>query len=103
LPDEDLSIGAVELIFKEVIAKGKGIEINTSDVRYGQKTTIPTLGMLKRYRALGGEIVTIGSDSHGVRYIGEGISRGQELLREAGFTYQATYENRKPIFHKIGG
>ncbi|MDR3072647.1 MAG: histidinol-phosphatase HisJ family protein [Clostridiales Family XIII bacterium] len=100
-PEESLYIDCIEAIFRVLIEKGKGIEINTSNYRYGQVRTIPTLSMLKLYRSLGGEIVTTGSDSHGVRYIGKNLSDAQELLRAAGFTHLTTFENRMPVFRTL--
>ena len=54
----------IEEILKTVIEHGKGIEFNTSYHRYGLKDTTPSMDILKLYRRLGGEIITMGSDSH---------------------------------------
>ena len=51
-------------ILKTVIADGKGIEVNTSNHRYGLSDMTPSRDILKLYKELGGTIITIGSDSH---------------------------------------
>lgn len=91
----------VEEILRVVIADGKGIEINTSSFRYGLKDLTPSRDILKLYRELGGEILTIGSDSHKP---GQLVSHFEEVLKEVkeiGFETICTFENMKPIFHKI--
>ena len=87
----------IDEILKTVIAKGKGIEINTSGFRYKLDTIHPSLEILKRYKALGGEIVTIGSDAHFPHYIMERFDVAYAALREAGFKAIAVYRDRKPV------
>jgi histidinol-phosphatase (PHP family) len=88
----------LEQIFKVLIEKGSGIELNVSGLRDGGNVTFPEMSQLKLYRACGGEIITIGTDAHKPEYIGVGVERGQQMLREAGFKYFTVYENRKPSF-----
>ena len=54
----------IDACLKSLIENGKGIEVNTSGFRYGINGTYPSLNILKRYKELGGEIITAGSDSH---------------------------------------
>ena len=54
----------IEEILKLIIANGKGIEVNTGGMRYGLKYFHPKIQILKLYKELGGEILTIGSDAH---------------------------------------
>ena len=89
----------VEEIFKVLIAKGKGIEINTSGVdRIG--AFLPTEDYVRLFKKLGGEIVTTGSDSHNVARVGQYIPEATEILGRV-FGYVCTFEHRKPVFHKI--
>jgi histidinol-phosphatase (PHP family) len=99
-PEEDF-IDLVQEILKIAIADGKGIEINTSSTRYGLKDTTPSLSILKRYRQLGGSIITIGSDSHKKEHLGYGIKKTQELLKDLGFECFCTFKEMEPIFHKL--
>lgn len=54
----------VERILHQVIADGKGIEVNTSCFAYGLADLTPSRRILELYRQMGGRIVTIGSDAH---------------------------------------
>lgn len=88
-------------ILKELIAKEKGIEINTSGFRYGLGHTHPQLPLVKRYKQLGGEIITVGSDAHIPEHICADFGTAYNMLRESGFNYITTFENQKPSFIKI--
>ena len=59
-----------QAILEQVIADGKGIEVNTSSKRYGLKDSTPSHKILELYKDLGGTILTIGSDSHKTRTSG---------------------------------
>ena len=54
----------IEEILKQVIAHGKGIEMNMSGLKYGLGAPHPQPEIIKRYRELGGEIITVGADGH---------------------------------------
>lgn len=86
-------------ILKTAIGDGKGIEVNTSTVRYGLEGWMPSWKVLKRYRELGGEILTVGSDSHAPAHLGSHIPRAMSELRDFGFRYVCTFENMTPVFH----
>lgn len=91
----------IEEIFKAVISKGNGIEINTSGLRQKYGDTFPTYKYVKLYKELGGEILSLGSDTHFVEDVGKGIYEGSQIAKKAGFDYIAYYKNRKPEFIKI--
>lgn len=88
-------------IFNELIPRGKGIELNTSGFRYGLGSGMPSDDILKLYRSLGGEIITIGSDSHTEDTLAFALNPSLELLESLGFTYINTFKNNEPIFHSI--
>ena len=91
----------IEEILKIVIADGKGIELNTSFHRYGLSDSMPSREILKLYRELGGEIITMGSDSHKPEHLGAYIDEGHEILKSLGYKQFCTFENMKPIFHDL--
>ena len=91
----------IDNILIKLIKGGKGIEINSSGIRYGVGHMHPRLDILKSYKALGGEIITIGSDAHTPRDIGAGHDQARDLLKEAGFEYYTTFNKRKPEFRKL--
>jgi histidinol-phosphatase (PHP family) len=88
-------------ILKIVIEKGKGIEVNTSGVdRIGD--FLPSYEYVKRFFELGGEIITVGSDSHDKIRVGQYINDAVGMISEFS-SYVCTFENRRPVFHKIKG
>jgi len=99
---EALYLPYAEEILRQVIADGRGIELNVSTFRYGMKDRgTPTAAILDSYRALGGEVITIGSDAHEARYVGAFIKEGEEILRAHGFRYFTTFMGRQPTFRKL--
>ncbi len=90
-----------EEIFKQIISKGKGIEINTGGLYKGFNKTHPCKEYLNLYKELGGEIITIGSDAHTADKVGYGFNIAKNLLLECGFNYYCTFKDRKATFEKI--
>ena len=82
--------------------KGKALEINTSGLRQNIGTTLPDLSIVKRFRKLGGELITIGSDAHNIEDLGKGIREGYEVARNAGFHSIVYYKKREPVEIPIG-
>lgn len=86
-------------ILKKVIETNKGIELNTSSIRYGLDDLTPCRDILKLYYELGGTILTIGSDSHCPDHLGKHIEELKEVLREIGYTHFHTFDKMNPIKH----
>lgn len=84
-----------------LLEKGKGLEINTGSLRYGTKEPSPCADILKRYRSLGGEIITVGSDAHNAGDIFANFSMAADILKACGFSYYCIFENRLPEYKKI--
>ena len=91
----------IEKILRHLIKNGKGIEVNTSSYRYNLKDLTPATPILKLYKKLGGEIITIGSDSHRETQVGDHILQVREILKDLGYKYFTTFDNMKPSFHKL--
>lgn len=86
-------------IMKTLIAKGKGMEINTSGVdRCGDY--LPGIPYLKLYKDLGGQILTVGSDAHTTDRVGQYTADAIAIAKEI-FGQVCTYQGRQPIFHKL--
>lgn len=88
-------------ILNAILEKGKGLEVNTGGLDRGIRDLHPCADLLRRYRALGGEIVTVGSDSHDALHIGAHFGRAAAVLRECGFRYYCVFEQRIPAFHRL--
>lgn len=89
----------VAATLEHVIAQGKGIELNTSSVRYGLKDSQPAEEILRLYLDLGGEILTLGSDSHAPEHLGSYLRRFQRYLASLGFAGFHTFDKMVPTFH----
>lgn len=83
---------------RTLIERGKGIELNTAGFKYGLGQPNPHTAILRRYRELGGEILTTGSDGHVPGHLAFGFQRLPELLQSCGFRYVTVFHNRKPEF-----
>lgn len=88
-------------ILRAVIEGGKGIECNTAGFRKGIMQPNPCIPVLKRFRELGGEILTIGSDAHVPEDLGADFKAARELLLECGFTYYTEFKGRSPEFKPL--
>lgn len=91
----------IDEILKHLILQGKGLELNTAGWKYGLNFCHPHTDILKRYKELGGEIITIGSDGHRPEHIAYGFDRVGSLLKENGYYYYTEFKNRKPIFKDV--
>lgn len=103
--DKDLNVDEYkdifEAILKRIIETGHGIEINTGGLNSLRKRPNPHKDILKMYKNMGGEIITIGADAHAPERIAFGFDAAEELLKECGFEYYTYFINRKPNFIKI--
>ena len=90
----------VAATLERVVAEGKGIELNTSSIRYGLKDSQPAREILELYRDLGGTILTLGSDSHKPEHLGAYIRHFQHYLASLGFEGFCTYDKMQPTFHR---
>ena len=90
-----------EELLKIIIQNGKGIEINTGAFRKNLECPHPHKDILKMYKDLGGQIITIGSDAHLPEHVGYKFQDVQELLRSLGFKSYAIFENKVPKFIKL--
>lgn len=91
----------VETILRKVIENGKGIEVNTSCYRYNIGDLTPSINIIKLYKELGGEIITIGADSHYPEHVVYKIKDTEKILKDLGFKYICTFDKMLPAFHPI--
>ena len=88
----------IESALKRLAQNGKALEINGSGIRQGAGMTFPTARYAKMFRDLGGEMITLGSDAHYAKDIGEGISEAAKEAKSAGFDRVVYFKERQPIF-----
>ncbi len=101
-PGKDTAYGygayrdVLDAILRLLVENGKGLEINTGGIGYGLRELNPCTDIIRRYRELGGEIVTAGSDAHAPGRIAEGFDRAAEILKSCGFKYYTVFSKRIP-------
>ncbi len=91
----------IDEILRELICRGIALEVNSGGLKYGLGFPNPHPDVLKRYRELGGELVTVGSDAHRPEHVGYGFSQVREILLDCGFQYFAEFSRRKPVFTRL--
>ncbi len=91
----------IDTALKLLIKHNKGLEVNTSGIKYGINSFYPSVQILKRYNELGGKILTVGSDSHIANNVGSHFDIAYEYLKKCGFNSITTFEKMKPKQIKI--
>ena len=86
----------IDAIFRVMAEKGLALEINVSGLRQPIGKTLPDYPLLRRFRELGGELVTVGSDAHAPGDIARPIGEGLAQAKEAGFRYVAAFFGGRP-------
>lgn len=82
-------------ILKDLIARGKGIELNLRSPLINLDFRV-----LNLYKECGGEIITLGTDSHHTTSM-HTMEDGFQALREAGFRHYCIFEELKPLYVPI--
>ena len=88
-------------ILKTLISKNIGLECNTAGFKYGLGFPNPHMDILKRYKELGGEIITIGSDGHVPEHLAYDFEKVPTLLKACGFEYYTIFKQRQPEFIRL--
>lgn len=88
---------ATDTLLGTMIENNKALEINTSGLRQKIGKTMPEENIIRRYRQLGGKLITIGSDAHTAHDCGKGIIEGMEIARKCGFDKLTFYVDRAPM------
>ena len=86
-------------IMKLLAQKGIGMEFNTSGMD-ACGDYLPGMEYLRRFKELGGEIVTIGSDAHHSNRVGQYCREAAEIVQDI-FGHVCTFADRKPCFRTL--
>ena len=89
------------MILSEIIRRGIALEVNTSCLDSGYDALMPDVDILKRYKQLGGYLITVGSDAHTAQRVAYGFEKTRAILRELGFRNIFYYRKRIPIPQSI--
>jgi len=90
-----------EKIFKLLISRGQGIELNTSGLRQDVGVQFPDKSIIELYYDLGGRIITLGSDSHTADSLTSGFEEAIELLKSIGYEAICTFKDGKVRYHRF--
>lgn len=83
----------IDTVLKIIVERAKVLELNTRRF-YSTRAVEELIPVYKKYRALGGRYVTIGSDAHKVSAVGNYFKRALEFVRELDLT-PVTFCERK--------
>ncbi len=75
---------AVEKLYRRMIARQVALEVNVSTLWKGFPFAMPDRELLGLYRECGGELVTVGTDSHEPKHVGDCVEQAFVLLRAVG-------------------
>ena len=92
----------IDPILQWLVENGKGLDVNSKVLAYSDTLPPnPCPEALKRFKELGGKIITFGSDAHTPGKVACGFDRIRQIALDAGFTEYYTFEGRNPISHKL--
>ena len=91
----------IDKILSYLIEGEKALELNTAGIRKGMREMNPARETLRRYREMGGELITVGSDAHRAGDVAADFDRAEEFLKDCGFGYYTVYQNRSAIMRKL--
>jgi histidinol-phosphatase (PHP family) len=74
-----------EPVLRALVESGTGLEVNSSGLRQAPRETYPAPWVIARYRALGGRVVTAGSDAHRAGSFAYGLAHAYGIAAGAGF------------------
>jgi len=86
----------VERLLALYVRGGVALEVNLHHVVDRGLGMAADAEILRRYAALGGRLVTVGSDAHHAPEVGAGFDRAERALREAGLTHVTGYARGRP-------
>jgi histidinol-phosphatase (PHP family) len=86
----------VRSILEIIICRGLALDINAAGLRKPAKNLMPDPLILRWYAEMGGGRVTLGSDAHRQKELGQYLDEAMGAIRAAGLNHVTQYENRQP-------
>lgn len=87
----------IDDILRTVIRRGKTLEINTSGLAGDWGQRMPQEAIVRRYYALGGRHISLGSDAHCSANVAVGFAQTAAALADMGFAGETVYDKRQPV------
>ena len=91
----EIFAGEIESILTAMVEHGIGLEINASGLFQPPAEPYPVPDIVQRYAAVGGTIVTVGSDAHHTTQVGQGIEGVISLARASGIRHLTSFHQRR--------
>lgn len=88
-------------ILKCLIKQGKSLEVNSAGYKHGLPAPNPGYSVLKRYREMGGKLITIGSDAHKPKHLTYNFHKIKNILLAVGYDKYVIYKNREIQFIEL--
>ncbi len=92
----------IDPILSHLVNENKGLDLN-SKLLYADISSNPNPSpdIIRRFKELGGKIITFGSDAHKPDPIACGFDKMRSIALECGFTEYYTFDRRRPIAHSL--
>ncbi|MDO4269868.1 MAG: histidinol-phosphatase HisJ family protein [Eubacteriales bacterium] len=95
VPSFDQYMDRVRQVLRACVERGYALELNAAGVAGWQRKVGPPQNILYEYKRLGGERISIGSDSHALDTVGRGVGDCVENAKKAGFSSVTVFRNRR--------
>lgn len=84
-------------VLQEAVDRGYALEINAASLFSWMEHPGPDQWILKEFRRMGGERISIGSDAHKAADLGRGVTECIAWARQAGFDAVTMFRERQPV------
>ena len=97
IPSFDNYMDRVQQVLRSCIDHGYALELNAAGIAGWQKKVGPPQNILYEYKRMGGERISIGSDSHTLNTVARDVDDCVKNALDAGFTHVTVFRERKPV------
>ena len=87
----------IDEILSLTAEKNIALEINAAGLRQPINRLSPEIDVIKRFKELGGKLVSVGSDAHYAQHIAVGVKDAMVAAKEAGFDCVTLFQKRQPV------
>lgn len=87
----------IDEILSLIAKKDIALEINSAGLRQKLNKLQPETDIVKRFKELGGKLVSVGSDAHYASDLAKGIPEAYKSAFDAGFSNITLFQNRLPV------
>ncbi len=91
----------IDEILHALLQRDIALECNTASITPNTLNYCPDLDILARYYALGGRKITLASDAHISKRVGNHFGWAKERLQQIGFKQAVYFKERKAIFYDL--